>query len=306
MKKILLLLIVLWCFYGTVANAQTYQPFPKFNAAWEEAYWNFAGQVAPSYTVLCGDTLIDNEEHSKVYNLFLDSLGQIIEWHYAGALMEDDNKMVWITSPSGHTGLLYDFNLDVGQAFSEIPNMIVESTGTAFVNGVAHRSITFESVSGLPKEIWIEGVGSSFGMLTRGTYAIDYSPFMKCFSIDGIIHYDFNTGFDCTFSFQDDACDVINGVKQVEHSVIQVQVSPNPFSDKLNVKFEKGHSIENGGVYLYNSIGENLIEVPFTGFEENLEIDLPILSSGTYFVVIKNEYGEILGTQKVIRLLSHF
>ena len=216
-----------------------YYPFPKGNAFWEEGFIGFVGTEQLSNTILCGDTMINGQQLSKAYLIEFDTAtGQEINRTYQGGIYEDSDKKVWLTNTNGIMGLLYDFALEVGDTFPPIPEMIVESITTTYVNGEGRRTINFEQTPfGLPREYWIEGIGSSYGMLTRGIYAIDYSPYCKCYSQNGVQLHNFKPSvYTCSFDFSDPACVVASSIEDAVLDNGDIVIYPNPFSDYLQIE----------------------------------------------------------------------
>jgi hypothetical protein len=109
-----------------------------------------------------------------------DSLQQ--EWVYEGTIREDTiNKQVFYKY--GETeGLIYDFSLEVGdtvhvdnQYFNyQVVSLVVDSIDMVDVNGVMRKRFFLFGIQNpmmdpyYPDEIWIEGIGSNFGIMYSG------------------------------------------------------------------------------------------------------------------------------------------
>jgi len=111
-----------------------------------------------------------------------DSLQQ--EWDYKGVIREDTlNKRVYYNRFGETEGLIYDFSLDVGDTvfvdnqylnYNEVVRLVVDSIDVADIYGVM-RNRFFLSGPDLsvkdpyyPDEIWIEGIGSNYGIMQSG------------------------------------------------------------------------------------------------------------------------------------------
>ncbi|MDF2438137.1 MAG: copper binding protein plastocyanin [Bacteroidota bacterium] len=73
------------------------------------------------------------------------------------------------------------------------------------------------------------------------------------------------------------------------------QVYPNPFKDKLNVKYNGIEKVE-----FYNVVGEKVKSIEMDQVEGKLEVDMETLPSGIYFFRSYKD-GEIVGTRKIVK-----
>ncbi len=278
-----------------------YEPFPTENALWEEEFIGFAGVPLPYLHFLCGDTVIDNQVHSKVYRYNVDWEGQIQDTVYVAALYEGNDKKVWITHPGGTNELLYDFTLNIGDSFSVVPELIVESISNVTVNGEPRRALFFQSFPGHPTEIWVEGIGSNYGLLTRGIHDVaDFAPYMKCFSKndDSLFNFD-PDNYSCNFSLEDENCAVVNAVSDLESSEISWKIFPNPFQNSFLVQIENYAYSQTIILECYNLYGQKMIERHFQ-FENNIMIKDLALPSGSYIITLTDDRGNLLNSELVI------
>lgn len=123
--------------------------------------------------VYLGDDLYFNVMESE------DSLQ--LDWDYNGYLREDTiNKLVYYARSTDEIGLIYDFDINVGdtvnifnyhvlQGFSS--TLICYSIDTVIINGSSKKRYSFyhnyldpEN----PDEVWIDGIGSLYGVLNSG------------------------------------------------------------------------------------------------------------------------------------------
>jgi hypothetical protein len=109
-----------------------------------------------------------------------DSLQQ--EWIYEGTIREDTiNKQVFYKYGEIE-GLIYDFSLEVGdtvqvdnQYFNyHVVSLVVDSIDMVDVNGIIRKRFFLFGIQNpmmdpyYPDEIWIEGIGSNFGIMYSG------------------------------------------------------------------------------------------------------------------------------------------
>ena len=196
MKKILFLFL----FSTQISLGQTYHPFPTSHATWEEAFIGFIGSELETYNVMCGDTVINGIVQSKVYQYSGGPDGEVYGPYYYGSIYEEDMK-IW-SSNGGE--LLYDFTLEVGDTFpiGGSKHMVVESIGLTDINGEARRTIYFEPYLGWSREeFWIEGIGSNFGLFSRGMFGADLDPWAKCMKENQLIVHNFDPAVNnCDFT----------------------------------------------------------------------------------------------------------
>ncbi len=75
-----------------------------------------------------------------------------------------------------------------------------------------------------------------------------------------------------------------------------VNAYPNPFSDKITLKY--GKQIES--VKIFNVIGEQIKSIDLVPTEDKKEIDFEGIPSGIYFIRTYNE-GNIVETKKIVK-----
>lgn len=120
--------------------------------------------------------IIEEETYLKVFESE-DSLQE--NWGWVGFIREDTvNNLVYFANGFDDVGLIYDFNLEVGDSvfinnyYMDFTSVLVcESNDSVILNGSFKNRYRFSAV--YPDrndiiEVWIEGVGSMFGVLNSG------------------------------------------------------------------------------------------------------------------------------------------
>lgn len=292
MKKMLFLFL----FISQITLAQDYVPFPTSNATWEEAFIGFIGSELEYYNVMCGDTLLNGIVQSKVYQYTADADGEIYGPYYFGSIYEEDMKIY--TSQGGE--LLYDFTLEVGDTFPiyNSNHMVVESIGTTDINGQPRLTIYFEPYQGWYRdEFWIAGIGSNFGLFSRGMFGPDLDPWSKCVKENQQVLHNFDPAVNnCDFTFTSEECDVLNGTFSVAKNDFATTISPNPFIENTTISFGEKF-IQDGTLTIFNLNGQLLATQQFSGSQVVLERgNLP---SGMFIFKIQNEVGKF-STGKIL------
>lgn len=97
---------------------------------------------------------------------------------------------------------------------------------------------------------------------------------------------------------QSDTCELVSTINPVEEKLLDVQVFPNPATDRIEISFEPQ---EEQLVWdLYDNMGQKVISqllLPFTG---NKEIDIGTLTPGLYYWVLQSQEGRITDRGKLV------
>lgn len=177
MKRICVLLALA---FTLNLQGQTYYPFPDTNSIWHTVGYNmFDWNEYVFNFALDGDTLINGQEFSKVYQLADTSFADPGST-YIGALRENQDHQVLLLLPGIPEFVLYDFNLNAGDTIwypvggalcgsgytLELREhfKIVNSIQTILLsNGETRKSWRLDFMN----DTWVEGIGSItwFGLL---------------------------------------------------------------------------------------------------------------------------------------------
>lgn len=147
---------------------------------WNTVYYGFgSGNIVhcggTKTNILSGEVLINDTTFLNVYES-QDSLQQ--NWDHVGFLSEDTvSKKVYITEwIGGEVGLIYDFDLLVGDSviinnyYAGFENvlLICDNIDSLNINGLFLKRFFLYSPGYWNSDIWIEGIGSKFGLLYSG------------------------------------------------------------------------------------------------------------------------------------------
>ena len=150
--------------------------------------WNTIGIGYASWGVMnCGgtkttrfsDEYTPGDQYLEVFECE-DSLLQV--WHDVGFIREDTITKLIYFNDGEEEGLIYDFSLEVGDTVQlenhyidhYIAPLVCDSIDQVYINGEAkNRFYLFNALWSAkdpyyPDEIWIEGIGSNYGILYSG------------------------------------------------------------------------------------------------------------------------------------------
>ena len=108
-----------------------YRPFVETNKTWTCSTNPYGADIY--YYHLQGDTLIDNQQCLKLYsqNRYNDGTTR-----YEGALRENDKRVFLYKPGSAQPALLYDFSLNQGDEAILQNDLLPNSSGTAYAEGI--------------------------------------------------------------------------------------------------------------------------------------------------------------------------
>jgi hypothetical protein len=195
MKRTLLFLTFL--IFVINGYSQKYHPIVKEANKWSVV----SGGIGATMQVCCvqtnhyrfeGDTTIQSTDYKKILST-TDSINQI--WKTIGFIREDTvQKKVWIRDLENQEGLVYDFDLSLGEEIT-LYNPFFWDTLTYQVSEIDSILVqteyrkTFTLNIGGWKEKWIEGIGSKFGIVSSNIFGLEGGfRELLCFS-DNKIQY---------------------------------------------------------------------------------------------------------------------
>lgn len=289
------------------ANAQKNFAFPSDNPFWTEnhgwlspvgAYYYYYNCTKPVYYK--SDTIINSLTYNRLYsyglctventtpppsyfNSYLDS-----EMLFAIIRQDTINKKVYLWDQNKDT-LLYDFqNLNVGQYYPQTYNnnppniddtVVVVSMDSILLNYLYYTKWNlgirrFGTIVDSSFVSIIEGVGSTFGILSTLYPPFENNDQLLCFSINNIVIYPDST-YDCDKA--------LNVVEQINEQ--NILIYPNPASDRLIIDTRQNNIDLN--LTLYNINGQEIMQKQIKNIVTDL--DISSLKKGIYFVRLIND-----------------
>lgn len=269
------------------------QHFPDSNAIWS----------VPNYKYFIEG---DSTYNSQVYHKFYISDDSLMTNRSFYGLFRYDTllKKAYAIHHLSHTeNLLYDFSIQLGDTttvfpIGEPPNaagtsirvkvIAVDSTN---LNGQLYRRLKLDGVDDFTnmEEYWIEGIGSTFGILSPGltgkTYLDVYYPFLVCYEKDGLLIYDHPNVAGCFVQHV--------GLEENLHDPSSLKVFPNPAQTELTITNDVLiHSIE-----ILNLQGQLLESREVE--KKKINIDLTEYANEILLIRINTDEGSVV--RKVVR-----
>ena len=146
-----------------------------------EKLWSIlTGHCQPEHTTYTtsffkfdNDTIIDGKLYKMVF-ISEDEFHE--EWFFNGSFVREENKKVYYREYYGEEGLIYDFNLQLGdtavvnnpRAASEVTLTLTEIDSVETADGYRERWKLTNDEFEIP-EYWIEGIGSMAGVINSTT-----------------------------------------------------------------------------------------------------------------------------------------
>ena len=267
----------------SLLKAQPSQFFPTSKASWENATIGFAGVPFPDYQVLCGDTLIGDNTYSQLHAIFLDTAGVETMRQYLGGIRMETDLVFFIKENVTEEYLLYDFALEVGQSITIQTifgnNETITASSNELINtpdGVTRRVIHFGN------ESWIEGIGSTRGLLTRAIpLTPDFDPYLNCFKSFGELGFiNSSSQPECLFTFTD-LCGSTSVYNILKNQLVNFEVFPNPFFEETTIEISELNLLESPIIKVYNIQGQ-LVEKIVEINEEKFIFSRKNLNAGVY------------------------
>ncbi len=264
-------------------RAQEYVPIVQEGNEWNTLSVVTPGLYIESYTNYfnwcSGDTIIDGVRYTKIMGTTDGDNPRLF------TLLREEEGKVWNKELNIQTEvLLYDFSANVGDTlrignFDE--ELVLDSISIEQIGGVDRKKFWFGleyDFLGEPYavETWIEGIGSSFGLLCSGYWGITGGYICAlCFHQNGELIWQ-NPEYN--------AC-IITAIEEVEMQ--KTCVYPNPTS----VSFTIEGSVKTLAVY--NSFGQEV----YSGTART--VDVRGWPAGVYFVRVMGKDGRV-ATMRIV------
>ena len=291
MKHILFLCSILFCFIHV--NAQSFLSADKLWSTMKGPVSGCSSFFCSSYFIkMAGDTVVEGIHYTKV----LSSEDQLMKkWITEGFIREDSNKKVFYRETiAKEECLLYNFGCKVGDTLQlycacRESGFLVDSISTIAIDGIPCKSfyLTYLGLGIKTPEVWIEGIGSTAGILNGGAShcMIGDSEALLCYYEAGIKKYQSPLISNrCYLSPE-----IINSIDP-EKAVSQFKVYPNPVSGELLI--HPTQSVDEGFTLKLYSIKGELVKTECLDVGMNTyRLDIRTLKNGIYILHLISASG---------------
>jgi hypothetical protein len=310
-----LALFLLISLLHTCLWSQTYQPMPTYQATWEIARcWAFyPGGWHDRYTVefAGGDTIINGHVYKKLNLVTHHAPGtqfDSVYTNYLGGMREASRRVYFISEYlclDTIERVLYDFNpAAVGDTiYTQVLTNgvtgpiahILTGVDSVWVGDEFHRRLHLTDENGFVTESWIEGVGSSMGLIYASYWILtDNSYDLNCFNRLGQSPYiNPNPGYEfCLSPLPDINCDSTSSVSPIEWTD-PFTIFPNPVFDEFYLEGPLPWQI----VEVYNVWGQKI-----KTFSSGQILSLSTTPPGVYILRIQNPFEKAVSILKVLKI----
>jgi len=234
-----------------------------------------------------GDTVINDLTYKKMWQCTEESLDN---WYSWGFIRENENGEVFTLPPDYIEGKVYDFGVSVGDSIearnlylnSDTLYYLVTSVDSVLLLDGYRKQITLYEYKNDKEEIWVEGLGSWYGILNSGNNSYgggacgSYSAL--CYEEGGTLVYQDPEYSTCHFN---------QLVSMAENEFSVVKIYPNPAQNILHIDFESNDITDfEGEVKIINSLGAKIFEKKL-GFYKNV-LYLHKVDRGIHFIFLTN------------------
>lgn len=198
-------------------------------------------------------------------------------------LLRQEEKQMYIRAfDSGMDILLYDFDLNVGDALPMSYNnytsdILIDSIDSLLVGDVYRKRFHFQ---GLWASSIIEGIGSDLGLFEPMGAIFECGHNLDCFALDETTYY----------PELDAECELNVSVNEIENQ-INVSFFPNPVKDKVNFSFSNPvHSLK---AQLFTIDGKRCESILIENSPSTYSISMDHLNTGLYLIRLVDDEAQI-------------
>lgn len=250
---------------------------------------------ATYFTKFEGDTIIDGYSYKKIWRCDEEDL---INWSTDGFIRENEDHQVFLKPPDYIEGLIYDFGVSPGDSVealnvylnsSNILHFVVTEVDSVLLLDGYRKRVTLYEYINQKEEVWIEGVGSYFGILNscNDAYGIACGGFSAlCYKENGSLVYQEPVYATCFYS-------VTVGLSSVKQE--RLQVYPNPAKNFVSITFPN-----NSGrwVEVWDFSGKIIEKNLF--FEKNILLNLQEVDNGMYIIKVLDDENYYLPFKLIV------
>lgn len=228
MKKYLLVFSLIVVFQSKAQNTYT---FPD-----TDAYWNMFDAVWGNLSVdnpigVVGDTTINSIQYIKICQSTDTLFEYQADYPFYCAVREDDSKYYFVFPNQTTEILYYDFTMEVGDTIQypttlfSVKLTVVEKDSILIGNNYRKRITLAKNEIGWDYQVWIEGIGSLYGLCYVQNYTIDSYHATSCFHQNDSLVY-LNPQFQACYRW------TLVGLE--ENQLQPLKLFPNPANEQIS------------------------------------------------------------------------
>ncbi len=293
--KIIALILFSFAFLNSAISVE-YYPFPTQNARWYTSLSGVFCLPAPSpcnfgETIFEGDTIINNNLYSKIYQLSKDGESPIYK-NYLGGFRNSGKKVFYFRDFTQEEIVLYDFTMQLNDTVSfsfTLDTAVVVSIDSILIGTDYRKRFNLESLRS-NEEVYfypysiIEGIGSINGLFAGPNAYTGFEDgwhILTCFWENGEVVYN-PDGEECyELSSINDPASLNNGVS----------IFPNPSDGMISIENIQS-SVE---IDFFDMLGNHVLhEIVY----QDGQLDLNHLNDGMYIVRLSRQ--ELIYSYKLL------
>jgi hypothetical protein len=323
MKK-LPLLFIFTLIIGSQLFSQTYRKLVEDGKTWS-IVTEIVDDISTSWISFGADTIINNETYKRV---LVSDNPSLLPSYCFGFIREDSTKKVYFMNNSYEEGLLYDFNVSIGDTVPidntfSWPNCLEDLTAVvdtifyssiltienncnylppvfnpSFLDNSERKIIIVRKIDSEDQlDYWIEGIGSISGILESCSH---FKPCLS-FDCDPVFAYHYLL---CHFEGENHiyeldelyyGCHISVNTNYVE--INEISVFPNPVTENVfTIEFGSHFT---GNLILINAFGNTVLKKTVNSSASKISVELPNIPTGLYYLMATDFLGNI-HTLKII------
>jgi hypothetical protein len=307
MRAILISLLFIMVSAILFAQSGVYHPIPVSGAIWREYFGGYQVNCTDYQLSITGDTLIEDKVYHKLQQFgvtyFSDPMGNCIfpapipYTYYPGAFRNDsiDRKVYFFSDGQLSEKLLYDFNLHLNDKLPETyryqygmnsDTAYISRIDSVMIGNEYHQRYAISIGSLLEYMYLIEGIGSSYGLLSELNPPFEFGSNLLCFMQDSITVYP-DPGYDCV---------LVTGADDHPQVVRRFSISPNPIISGIGV-VNMLPDMTLSELFFYDVVGKEVLRI--NDIKQGSVIHAENLHGGLYFYFLIND-NQVFATGKLL------
>lgn len=269
--------------------------------------WRGGSNIPPEYRISTyhkfqDDTLINQTSYKKIWE---SQDEQHIDWELKGFIRSDTNGDIYVRDQLNYEGLIYRFNVQVGDTFTifnpfnqgfvfQVLVTEIDSTFIIPANQFRKRIKLIGNQLWAGEEYWIEGVGSLAGIIVSGADIVQQTGWAM---YDALCQWQNDT---LVYSNPEyNSCFITVSTPEISNETSEIIIKPNPLINQSAV-IVKSHSSKCLSLNIHDILG-NLTHT--YQFPQNFNIILhrSQFKRGLYILTLQKENNILKKTKLIVQ-----